>query len=32
VYLGSLMGESVLLFRSPVPGQRPAHWDFGPFD
>jgi sugar lactone lactonase YvrE len=30
-YLGSLMGSHVLAFRSPVPGQRPAHWNFGPF-
>lgn len=30
-YLGSLMGERVLSFRSPVAGMKPAHWDFGPF-
>ena len=30
-YVGSLMGEDVLTFRSPVAGMRPAHWDFGPF-
>ena len=30
-YLGSLMGSCVLAFRSPVAGQKPAHWDFGPF-
>lgn len=30
-YLGSLMGESILSFRAPVAGMRPAHWDFGPF-
>jgi hypothetical protein len=31
-YLGSLMGESILSFRSPVAGIKPAHWDFGPFE
>jgi sugar lactone lactonase YvrE len=31
-YLGSLMGEHVLSFRSPISGMEPAHWNFGPFD
>jgi len=31
-YLGSLMGSSILTFQSPVAGQKPAHWDFGPFE
>jgi sugar lactone lactonase YvrE len=31
VYLGSLMGESLLSFRAPVAGMRHAHWNFGPF-
>ena len=31
VYLGSLMGESILSFRAPVAGMKPAHWNFGPF-
>jgi sugar lactone lactonase YvrE len=31
-YLGSLMGERLLSFRSPVAGMRPVHWDYGPFD
>ena len=31
VYMGSLMGESLYSFRSPVPGIKPAHWSFGPF-
>ena len=31
VYLGSLMGESILSFRAPIAGMKPAHWDFGPF-
>jgi sugar lactone lactonase YvrE len=31
VYMGSLMGESLYSFRSPVPGFKPAHWEFGPF-
>lgn len=26
VYLGSLLGERVLAFDSPVPGHAPAHW------
>ncbi|MFT3815780.1 MAG: SMP-30/gluconolactonase/LRE family protein [Acidovorax sp.] len=26
VYLGSLLGESVLCFDSPVPGMAPLHW------
>jgi sugar lactone lactonase YvrE len=30
-YLGSLMGEHILSFRSPVAGVAPAHWKFGPF-
>ena len=30
-YLGSLMGSSILTFRSPVAGIAPAHWHFGPF-
>jgi len=30
-YLGSLMGSRIRAFRSPVAGQKPAHWDFGPF-
>lgn len=30
-YVGSLMGEDILTFHSPVAGMRPAHWDFGPF-
>jgi sugar lactone lactonase YvrE len=31
-YMGSLMGSRLLAFRSPVAGQKPAHWHFGPFD
>lgn len=30
-YLGSLMGDSILTFSSPVAGIQPAHWHFGPF-
>ena len=26
VYLGSLLGERVLCFDSPVPGMAPLHW------
>ncbi|SLN42423.1 SMP-30/gluconolactonase/LRE family protein [Oceanibacterium hippocampi] len=28
VYLGSLSGESLATFRSPVAGRRPPHWKF----
>jgi hypothetical protein len=31
-YLGSLLGSSILAFRSPVAGLQPAHWHFRPFD
>jgi sugar lactone lactonase YvrE len=31
-YLGSLMGDHLLAFRSPVAGLRPTHWQYGPFD
>lgn len=31
VYLGNLMGETILSFCAPVAGMRPAHWRFGPF-
>ena len=30
-YMGSLMGDGILSFRSPVAGLKPAHWSFGPF-
>ncbi len=28
VYMGCLAGDSLATFRSPVPGMRPAHWDW----
>ena len=28
VYLGCLLGEAVALFRSPVPGRPPVHWEY----
>ena len=31
VFLGSLMGKSLLRFKAPVAGIEPAHWRFGPF-
>lgn len=31
VFVGSLMGDRILSFRSPVAGMMPAHWNFGPF-
>jgi sugar lactone lactonase YvrE len=31
VFMGSLLGDSVVYFRSPVAGMRPAHWNFGPY-
>ena len=27
VYVGSLKGKTIACFRSPVPGQQPAHWN-----
>jgi sugar lactone lactonase YvrE len=31
-YMGSLMGDRIHSFRSPVAGMVPAHWRFGPFE
>lgn len=28
VYLGSLLGDQLLTFRSPIRGQPPVHWDY----
>ncbi|WP_323032527.1 SMP-30/gluconolactonase/LRE family protein [Paracoccus sp. (in: a-proteobacteria)] len=28
IYLGSLTGESIFHFPSPVPGMKPRHWDY----
>jgi hypothetical protein len=28
VYLGSLFGERVATFRSPIPGAEPPHWRY----
>lgn len=28
-YMGSLLGDTLFSFRSPVPGRRPVHWNYG---